>query len=298
MKCRSRYLSIRLESSQGACGKLYAVPTLSPPGSGCLGAGVLLRPLSRGSLRSLMRLDDPSLGSSESALWRRELATRGSTQEHCTVSLQKAIVYGRLEIFMYSSPRCKKHSYVEALSSQPALDYLPFQGSENAVKNLVLSMVGLTLCVACTSGASVSEGAAKGAPLTQPVSTSPVPEEPAASMVPQPALSTESAAAVDGPSAETFLATLCEKRDFEAVRFYDGTSDEVSLTPKLALCRAEAFLTVDRLELAREAVAPMLLRADPMAYRARALLSDYYERLGRFDSIVELYTSTHIGDDP
>ena len=166
------------------------------------------------------------------------------------------------------------------------------------MKNLVLSMVGLTLCVACTSGASVSEGAAKGAPLTQLVSTSPVPEEPAASMVPQPALSTESAAAVDGPSAETFLATLCEKRDFEAVRFYDGTSDEVSLTPKLALCRAEAFLTVDRLELAREAVAPMLLRADPMAYRARALLSDYYERLGRFDSIVELYTSTQMGDDP
>ena len=46
----SRYL-IRLKKFAGACGKLYAVPTLSPPGSGCLGAGVLLRPLSRGSLR-------------------------------------------------------------------------------------------------------------------------------------------------------------------------------------------------------------------------------------------------------
>ena len=35
-----------------------------------------------------------------------------------------------------------------------------------------------------------------------------------------------------------------------------------------------------------------------MAHRARALLSDYYERLGRFDGIVELYASAPIDDDP
>ena len=166
------------------------------------------------------------------------------------------------------------------------------------MKNLVLSMVGLTLCVACTSGASVSEGAA--VPLLP--SWSHRPARCRKNLQPPWYLSQlfrrRAPLSGGGPSAETFLATLCEKRDFEAVRFYDGTSDEVSLTPKLALCRAEAFLTVDRLELAREAVAPMLLRADPMAYRARALLSDYYERLGRFDSIVELYTSTQMGDDP
>ena len=103
---------------------------------------------------------------------------------------------------------------------------------------------------------------------------------------------------MDGASAETFLATLCEKRDFEAVRFYEGASVEVSRKPKLALCRAEAFLAVDRLELAREALAPLLLRADAMAHRARALLSDYFERLGRFDGIVELYASAPIDDDP
>ena len=116
--------------------------------------------------------------------------------------------------------------------------------------------------------------------------------------VPESVGLTENVSAVDGASAETFLATLCEKRDFEAVRFYEGASVEVSRKPKLALCRAEAFLAVDRLELAREALAPLLLRADAMAHRARALLSDYFERLGRFDGIVELYASAPIDDDP
>ena len=33
-----------------------------------------------------------------------------------------------------------------------------------------------------------------------------------------------------------------------------------------------------------------------MAHRARALLSDYFERLGRFDGIVELYASAPIDE--
>ena len=36
----------------------------------------------------------------------------------------------------------------------------------------------------------------------------------------------------------------------------------------------------------------------PWRTELRALLSDYFERLGRFDGIVELYASAPIDDDP
>ena len=80
------------------------------------------------------------------------------------------------------------------------------------MKNLVLSMVGLTLCVACTSGAGVSEGGGRVPRDSVGLDESSRWKIRPASGVPESVGLTENVSAVDGASAETFLATLCEKR--------------------------------------------------------------------------------------
>ena len=78
----------------------------------------------------LMRLDDPSLGSSESALWRRELATRGEPLKSIALSAyQKAHSLRTSRDIHVLEPALQEALLrLEALSSQPALDYLPFPG--------------------------------------------------------------------------------------------------------------------------------------------------------------------------
>ena len=78
----------------------------------------------------LMRLDDPSLGSSESALWRRELAKRGEPLKSIALSAyQKAHSLRTTKDIHVLEPALQEALLrLEALSSQPALDYLPFPG--------------------------------------------------------------------------------------------------------------------------------------------------------------------------
>ena len=79
---------------------------------------------------SLMRLDDPSLGSSESALWRRKLSQRGEPLKSIALSAyQKALSLRTTKDIHVLEPALQEALLrLEALSSQPALDYLPFPG--------------------------------------------------------------------------------------------------------------------------------------------------------------------------
>ncbi len=78
----------------------------------------------------LMQLDDPSLGTSESALWRQELVKRGEPLKAIALSAyQKAQSLRSNKVVHVLEPALQEALLrLEALSSQPALDYLPFPG--------------------------------------------------------------------------------------------------------------------------------------------------------------------------
>ncbi len=157
------------------------------------------------------------------------------------------------------------------------------------LKNFVLITIVLALGVGCT--ATTAPNAEQTSMSPNKATLVPAPErgplETPSVQSPQP----DAATALDGASDETYLGSLCEKKDFEAVRVYQNLSDRAARTAEHRLCEGEAFLAIDRLDVARDILTPLLRGTDKFAQKARSLLSLYYERLGRFDSIVDLYAS-------
>jgi len=80
----------------------------------------------------LMKLDDPSLGTGQAALWRRELSRRGEPLRSIALSgYQKALALRSPEkIHPLETSLQEALLRLEALSTQPALDYLPLPGEQ------------------------------------------------------------------------------------------------------------------------------------------------------------------------
>ena len=80
----------------------------------------------------LMRLEDPSLGASGAALWRRKLERRGEPLRSIALSAyQKALALRRPSaIHPLESSLQEALLRLEGLSTQPALDYLPLPGEQ------------------------------------------------------------------------------------------------------------------------------------------------------------------------
>ena len=80
----------------------------------------------------LMRLEDPSLGAAQGALWRRKLTRRGEPLRSIALSAyQKALSLRSPErIHPLESSLQEALLRLEALSTQPALDYLPLPGEQ------------------------------------------------------------------------------------------------------------------------------------------------------------------------
>ena len=80
----------------------------------------------------LMRLEDPSLGVGQAALWRRKLTRRGEPLRSIALSAyQKALsLRSPQRIHPLESVLQEALLRLEALSTQPALDYLPLPGEQ------------------------------------------------------------------------------------------------------------------------------------------------------------------------
>ena len=169
------------------------------------------------------------------------------------------------------------------------------------MKHLCLVIIGGLGLVACTPTSGLQRDA-------KAFETTTMAEQPRTSGTPSLEIGVQTQAALptekpENPNLQvadkrSYLETLCERGDHEAVRVHRASFKYSIEEPPLMRCWAEALLEAGRTREAVKVLTPILSRSDQEGRRSRQLLSFHYESFGRWRLIRDLYEGRELESDP